>query len=167
MTVVHLHPVVLDDQQIAVSRRIPPRVGDPAPHDVAHRRAYRAPEVHSAVKSGSPPVPGRVPVDRRDATWDRLARSQSLAETASTELFDTFLDSKWNYFRFDDPADTPSSLFDQLTWLKAAGFEAVDCFWLQAGHAIWGGYKEDAPPGGVPFEVALRSAERALGRIDP
>lgn len=97
-------------------------------------------------------------------TWDRLAQAQSLAETGSTELFELFVGSEWNTFIFDDPADTPSPLFDQLSWLKAAGLAVVDCFWLQAGHAIYGGYKEEAGPGGVPFATALRSAERALSR---
>jgi hypothetical protein len=48
----------------------------------------------------------------------------------------------------------------RLECLKEAGFAIVDCFWLQAGHAIFGGYKQ-VPSGavGVGFDDALRSAE--------
>jgi len=35
----------------------------------------------------------------------------------------------------------PYRVFDQLKWLEEAGFSAVDCFWMRAGHAIYGGYK--------------------------
>jgi len=87
-------------------------------------------------------------------TWDILAERQSLAATGSTALFELFQKSEWNYYRFDDPADTPSPLFDQLVWLKEAGFSRVDCFWLQAGHAIYGGYKNPAGQGGVSFNKA-------------
>lgn len=100
------------------------------------------------------------------ATWDRSAEAQALAKTGSRQLFEQFVKAEWNYFRFPDPFDKPSPLFNQLTWLKAAGFAVVDCFWLQAGHAIYGGYK--AVPGdsstGVSFTVALRSAQVALYR---
>lgn len=98
------------------------------------------------------------------AAWDHLARIQSLAETGSTGLFEQFGEAEWNYYYFDDPADTPSPLFHQLLWLQEAGFHGVDCFWLQAGHAIYGGYKDGAGPGGIPFAVALAAAKRALER---
>lgn len=98
------------------------------------------------------------------ATWDRSAEAQSIAKTGSTQLFEQFAQTGWNYYRFPDPFDKPSPLFDQLTWLKAAGFATADCFWLQAGHAIYGGYKA-APAAstfGVSFAAALRSAQVAL-----
>jgi tRNA (cmo5U34)-methyltransferase len=98
------------------------------------------------------------------ATWDRLAEAQSQAETGSPQLFEKFLEAEWNYYRYGDPIDQPSPLVDQLIWLKEAGFQGVDCFWLQAGHAIYGGYKlGPARPGGdVTFTTTLRSARRAL-----
>jgi len=99
------------------------------------------------------------------ATWDRITEAQSLAETGSTDLFEKFKQSEWNYFRYpDDPIDHPSPLFDQLLWLKEAGFAIIDCFWMQAGHAIYGGYKSAAPVSeGLPYEVALRTAKDVLG----
>jgi len=29
-------------------------------------------------------------------------------------------------------------------WLRHAGFAAVDCMWLDAGHAVFGGFKRAA-----------------------
>jgi tRNA (cmo5U34)-methyltransferase len=98
------------------------------------------------------------------ATWDRLTEAQSLAATGSPLLFAKFAEEQWNYYRFPDPIDRPSPLFVQLQWLKEAGFVVVDCFWLQAGHAIYGGYKTAAGTSAqhLPFVTALRSAQSAL-----
>ncbi|MBI1881058.1 MAG: hypothetical protein HYR94_23000 [Chloroflexi bacterium] len=98
------------------------------------------------------------------ATWDQSAKAQVQAKADSGHLFEQFVKAEWNYYYFPDPVDKPSPLFDQLTWLKAAGFAVADCFWLQAGHAIYGGYK--ATPAnsaiGVSFGAALRSAQVTL-----
>ncbi|MGE5244493.1 MAG: class I SAM-dependent methyltransferase [Betaproteobacteria bacterium] len=89
--------------------------------------------------------------------WDASARVQ--AESAGAPgRFQAFLDARWNLYRHPDPDDTPSALFHQLVWLRHAGFAAVDCVWLLAGHAVFGGYKQAAGAGGVPFDQALRSA---------
>lgn len=53
--------------------------------------------------------------------------------------YERFRRRQCNIFRYPDPFDKPSPLYDQLAWLKAAGFAAVDVFWLGAGHAIYGG----------------------------
>ena len=98
--------------------------------------------------------------------YDRIAKAQSVARTGSEGLFKRFTEAKWNVFRYGSlPEDEyPSPLFDQLTWLRAAGFEVVDCSWLEAGFAIFGGYKTRAGAGshGVSLEAALRSAQLAL-----
>lgn len=98
------------------------------------------------------------------STWDRLAEAQSIAQAGSPQGFEQFVEAQWNYYHFDDPVDKPSPLFDQLIWLKIAGFAVVDCFWLQAGHAIYGGYKMGPGQAGgdLPFTDALRSAQIAL-----
>lgn len=98
------------------------------------------------------------------ATWDQSVKAQAVAQTGSQRLYKQFVKAQWNLYRFPDPMDKPSPLFDQLTWLKAAGFAMVDCFWLQAGHAIYGGYKAapGSSTGGVSFAVARRSAQAAL-----
>ncbi len=71
---------------------------------------------------------------------------------------------EWNYYRFPDPSDRPSPLIDQLVWLKEAGFEVVDCFWVQAGHAIFGGYKSPPPTDALRFSDALQSAQKASNK---
>ena len=97
-------------------------------------------------------------------TWDYFAERQSHAETGSGELFDLFVATEWNVYRYPDPMDTPSELFAQLRWLEAAGFHGVDCYWLRAAHAIYGGFCSPGPgaPAGVSFTAALAAAESAL-----
>lgn len=75
--------------------------------------------------------------------WDKIVEQQSKDITGSLEAYKHFKDIEWNYYHWDEPdeEDTPSPLFDQLKWLEEAGFSKVDCFWLRAGHAIYGGYK--------------------------
>lgn len=111
-------------------------------------------------------APQRPEVGRLFAeTWDRCAEAQSILQTGSISLFEAFQREKWNYYAFpDDVVDHPSPLFDQLLWLKQAGFAVVDCFWLQAGHAIYGGYKTHAatPQYSLPFETALHAVQAAL-----
>ena len=51
----------------------------------------------------------------------------------------------------------PSPLFHHLV-LKHAGFAVVDCCWLYAGHAVYGGLKnggDQRAGGGIAFERAL------------
>jgi trans-aconitate methyltransferase len=76
-----------------------------------------------------------------EATWDQSARNQSLQKTGDINLYELFMNRKWNYYTHPHPIDKPSSLFDQLQWLSVAGFNIVDCFWMQAGHAVFGGFK--------------------------
>lgn len=91
------------------------------------------------------------PASRRLAAdqWDAQARLQADALGAPA-LFERFVETRWNHFRFPDGADRPSALFHHLIWLRHAGFAAVDCCWLHAGHAVFGGFKQGgasaAPP---------------------
>ncbi|MHB8599157.1 MAG: class I SAM-dependent methyltransferase [Ktedonobacteraceae bacterium] len=77
--------------------------------------------------------------------YDDIVRQQSLAIRGDLSGHEQFLQQKWNYFLYDynnpESYDHPSRLSDQLVWLKEAGFSIVDCFWMQAGHAIYGGYR--------------------------
>jgi len=85
------------------------------------------------------------PAARRLAAdqWDAAARQQA-EMLAGPELFERFVDARWNHFRFPDAGEHPSPLFHHLVWLKHAGFAAVDCAWLHAGHAVFGGFKRMA-----------------------
>ena len=95
------------------------------------------------------------------ASWDESTRIQAEAG-GENELFDLFRSTEWNIYRVPDPMDKPSRLADQLLWLKGAGFTVVDCFWLEAGHAIYGGYKGGAGDGRIDYASALRTARAAL-----
>jgi tRNA (cmo5U34)-methyltransferase len=75
--------------------------------------------------------------------WDTAAAAQAAA-LHSPQLFETFQDQHWNHFRFPDAAEQPSALLHHLVWLRHAGFAAVDCVWLDAGHAVFAGFKQAA-----------------------
>jgi tRNA (cmo5U34)-methyltransferase len=98
-------------------------------------------------------------------TWDFAAMHQSIEETGELELFELFMSAEWNHYRTPDPMDKPSPLFEQLKLLERAGFTNVDCFWMYAGHAIYGGYRsrESTPPA-VPFDTAVKQVSETLGR---
>ena len=84
---------------------------------------------------------------------DEIVRQRSLELDGSIAGLDFFLQEGWNTYRFFDPDDIdhPSSLFDQLKWLERAGFVDVDVHYMQAGHALFSGWKratQDASIGG-------------------
>lgn len=90
------------------------------------------------------------PVDQRVANffaqqYDKIVREQSLTLRGDLSGFEEFQQEEWNYFRHDyykpDTYDHPSPLHEQLRWLEEVTFHTVDCFWMRAGHAIYGGYK--------------------------
>jgi tRNA (cmo5U34)-methyltransferase len=72
--------------------------------------------------------------------WDRTAQEQANA-LGQPDLFSRFVEARWNHFRYPDEADRPAALLHHLVWLKHAGFSAVDCLWLFAGHAVFGGFQ--------------------------
>jgi tRNA (cmo5U34)-methyltransferase len=77
--------------------------------------------------------------------WDDAARAQSLALRGDLSGYERFRADTWNSYAVNpdgaDEIDHPSRLFEQLLWLRDAGFARVDCFWMHAGHAIYGGYR--------------------------
>lgn len=75
--------------------------------------------------------------------WDAEVRRQSLAMTGSLQAYQQFVDDHWNWYRYSDPMDKPSSLPDHLRWLTESGFVGVNVFWERAGFAIYGGYVEE------------------------
>jgi hypothetical protein len=80
------------------------------------------------------------------AQWHEAARLQSRGLHRGSAALRRFKRGGWHYYavREPDPYDRPSRLLDQLRWLREAGFDQVDCFWMHAGHAIFGGYlRED------------------------
>lgn len=77
------------------------------------------------------------------AGWDEAVRANALALDGDLQAFEEFERLDWNYFRNPERhrRDRPSSLADQLLWLAEAGLGEVDCAWLFAGHAVFGGRK--------------------------
>ena len=69
--------------------------------------------------------------------------NETIVEQTGEESLRVFRKSKWNYYEAGsiDPYDKPSLLAAQLRCLEEAGLRQVDCFWMHAGHAIFGGYK--------------------------
>ena len=98
------------------------------------------------------------------AGWDAAAERQSQTPPGSVEALARFHQTRWNIFWFPDPHETPSPLSEQLTWLTLAGFARVDCYWLRAGHAVYGGYRSETRTSESPlrFEDALRIAHHVL-----
>jgi tRNA (cmo5U34)-methyltransferase len=77
--------------------------------------------------------------------YDEIVKQQSMAVRGDMSGFADFQKEKWNYFVYDyynpETYDKPSLLSEQLRWLQEVNFSTVDCFWMRAGHAIYGGYK--------------------------
>ncbi len=77
--------------------------------------------------------------------YDKIVREQSLELRGDLSGYEDFQQQTWNYFRYDygkpDLYDQPSLLSDQLRWLEEVCFRQVDCYWMRAGHAVYGGYK--------------------------
>ena len=66
-----------------------------------------------------------------------------MALDGNLDGFAYFEREQWNMYHTNpvDDIDKPSTLFDQLGWLRAAGFAVVDVVWMRAGHAIFAGWK--------------------------
>jgi tRNA (cmo5U34)-methyltransferase len=61
------------------------------------------------------------------ATWDLLAeREFELIQLPSP--YEAFRRERWNHYRYPDPVDQPSSVSEQLSWLRMAGFAGVGLF---------------------------------------
>jgi len=77
--------------------------------------------------------------------YDKIVREQSLELRGDLSGYEEFQQAQWNFFRYDygkpNLTDHPSLLGDQLRWLQEVLFSVVDCYWMRAGHAIYGGYK--------------------------
>jgi tRNA (cmo5U34)-methyltransferase len=76
------------------------------------------------------------------AQWNAAARAQSIGISHGVDGLRRFRRDGWNHYAttVPDPYDRPARLLHQLHWLEDAGFGQVDCFWMHAGHAIFGGY---------------------------
>ncbi|SMF00197.1 tRNA (cmo5U34)-methyltransferase [Tistlia consotensis] len=75
--------------------------------------------------------------------WDEEVRRQALELDGDLSGFEAFERAEWNHFRHGglDPIDKPSSLVEQLDWLRAAGFADVELHWMTAGQMIASGWR--------------------------
>jgi tRNA (cmo5U34)-methyltransferase len=73
--------------------------------------------------------------------WDEAVYQRCLEIDGHAGRFTEFQELEWNLYRYPDPMDKPSPIYDQLAWLIEAGFSQADVYWLYAGHAIFGGVK--------------------------
>jgi len=86
---------------------------------------------------------GEAAVELAARQWDEAVRIRSMELEGDVRLAQIFFREGWNIFRFPDPMDKPSPLLDQLRWLEEAGFYDVNVYWLNAGHAVFGGRRSD------------------------
>lgn len=92
------------------------------------------------------------------ATWDMVVNQQGDADAVQM-----FHEERWNYYRHPDPYDQPSALFEQLIWLRHSGFASADCYWMRAGHAVYGGYLSEKTEGErLPYSHARMIAEAVM-----
>lgn len=76
--------------------------------------------------------------------WDSETRQRSVALDGDERGFALFQTADWNHFHHGepdpalnpDPIDKPSTLTEQLDWLRAIGFIEVDLHWMTAGQMI-------------------------------
>jgi hypothetical protein len=75
--------------------------------------------------------------------WHRITREQSESLTGSVAKYEEAVMEGWdaNATPEPEPGEMPSRLYEQLCWLEEAGLSQVDCFWMRAGGAIYGGYR--------------------------
>jgi len=73
--------------------------------------------------------------------WDQTVRQRSLQLRGDLSAFERFEVVNWNYYSDPNPnpRDTPSTLAEQIDWLRLVGFVNVDVHWMKAGHAIFSG----------------------------
>jgi tRNA (cmo5U34)-methyltransferase len=97
-------------------------------------------------------------------TWDHETRRRSAEQPGNDNGWKAFVEEEWNIYRVPDEMDRPSPLAEQLVWLASAGFDPVDCFWMKAGHAIYGGYLPGGSSGTqfVGFDRALAATIAAF-----
>lgn len=130
-------------------------------------------EAHSRIADPGALIIADLTLPQRPEAWrlqadayDRACRAQSENIPNGEAAYRRLISEEWNYYRHPEDTETPSPLSRQLAWLADAGFSGVDCFWMQAGHAIYGGYKGDAPDSGAgPFlslADALAAANAAI-----
>ncbi|MEQ8335417.1 class I SAM-dependent methyltransferase [Nisaea sp.] len=78
--------------------------------------------------------------------WELEVEQRSLALRGDRSGQERFRALDWNHYdpRVPDPLDKPSTLLEQMDWLRDAGFEQIDLLWCVAGHVILSAVKPAA-----------------------
>jgi tRNA (cmo5U34)-methyltransferase len=102
----------------------------------AKRELYR--DMFSQLATGGALVIADLIEPASDAAREAAATQWDLA--IPPEHRERFDKERWNLYRHPDPeTDKPSTLLEQLTWLREIGFTGIDVLYLRAGHAIFTG----------------------------
>ena len=98
-------------------------------------------------------------------SYEDAVKSRSIELTGDLRLWERFDQEHWNHYRTPDfDFDKPSVLAQQLQWLIDAGFEVADCFWMFAGHAVYGAYASgEGSSNLIDYQRALEVVHGILG----
>jgi tRNA (cmo5U34)-methyltransferase len=74
--------------------------------------------------------------------WDEETERRA-RDRGSVDGLAAFQDRGWNHFHCadPDPVDKPSTIAEQIDWLRAAGFGNVDLHWMLAGQVVMSAWK--------------------------
>ena len=75
--------------------------------------------------------------------WANDVNMQSNVHVGDDSAYRSFMNERWNYYENtpeENAGDYPDTIFDQLQWLREAGYEGVDVAWSRAGHTLFCGY---------------------------
>lgn len=74
--------------------------------------------------------------------WDEEVERRA-RDRESIDGFAAFQDSGWNHFHRaePDPVDKPSTIAEQIDWLREAGFGDADLHWMLAGQVMMSAWK--------------------------
>lgn len=75
--------------------------------------------------------------------WDAAVRQRAQALDGTLAGFEAFEAARWNHFRHGgaDEIDKPSTLLEQLDWLRTAGFTDLDLHWMTGGQMLLSAWK--------------------------
>src|SRR4029453_9840320 len=70
--------------------------------------------------------------------------SSSMTGMGSLNGYERAISEDWRptWLMEKEEREMPYPVSEQLKWLEQAGFSMGDCFWVRAGHAIYGGYRD-------------------------
>jgi len=74
--------------------------------------------------------------------WDEEVERRA-RDRESIDGYAMFQDSGWNHFHHAEPdaIDKPSTIAEQIDWLREVGFGGVDLHWMLAGQVIMSAWK--------------------------